>query len=107
MPTQSPIGDAPRTRGDRASQAPACPSCAGNAEKTIVGSGNWRLWRCRSCDLAFQFPLPGVAELDTLYGAQYFASNYADIEEAQRRFFARQIARLDRWVRPGVAVDVG
>ena len=69
--------------------------------------------RCPSCSLLFRRDLPTKAELDDIYGLDYFrgdATGYLDYvgdEEVHRVVARRRLDLLARFVSPGRLLDVG
>lgn len=69
--------------------------------------------RCPSCTLLFRRDLPTQADLDEIYGLDYFkgdATGYLDYvadEEVHRAVAQRRLATLERAVAPGRLLDVG
>lgn len=94
-----------------------CPLC-GDPDGRVLLQHRGRIVRCVTCGLVRRDPVPDEETLRSIYAAErYFKLDdpreigygdyYAD-EAIYRPYFARKIARLDRYLRPGGRlVEVG
>jgi SAM-dependent methyltransferase len=101
--------------------AVACNLCATSfdaAEQRLLVKDGHPIVRCPSCGLVSRETLPTAAEVDDLYGSDYFAAAHGELghegyldyvgdAEAHRANARRRLERLARFGSPGPLLDVG
>jgi SAM-dependent methyltransferase len=96
----------------------ACGTAFPPAPAVAFRKDGFDIVRCPSCGLLFRAQLPTPAELNAIYGSEYFFSNegethgqgYSDyLAEADlhRESARRRLARLERYAQRGSLLDVG
>lgn len=76
----------------------ACPVCRGG-RIVPYSTGPVRLWRCASCGLKFQNPLPDPEALAALYDGGYYDALYPEHQLAeQKKLFLRRLEGLESLV---------
>ena len=93
-----------------------CPLCAAPAPAPAFTKAGWPIARC-ACGMVFVARAVDPAVLDALYGEGYFEGGFDEVvpgyrgyeaeEPVMRRNFARRLALIERFVRPGALLDVG
>lgn len=91
----------------------SCPVCGAGAAPRLR-KGEVEIWFCSDCGLGFWLPGPGF-DPSALYDASYFGSSehgsgyddYAGLEQALRRNFARRLERLGPPERGARLLDLG
>ena len=95
-----------------------CPVCQGYriqiaARLQDSQSEEYRALVCRTCGLLFAHPIPDVSfhSLQAIYGAEYTAEMHvledSRLNSAIRAATDRQMDIVERYVRPGLALNVG
>lgn len=97
-----------------------CPICHGSdvvVKATLIpdqGAETYRAASCRSCGLVFSDPMPRLSfqAIQEVYGAEYIDDQSVmggtqPSLEALRRATDRQMALVERHIKPGVALNVG
>lgn len=105
---------------NKPARSDACAACGGS--RLVVkaqltpdrGSDHFLAVACRDCGLVFADPMPILTfdEIQRVYGAEYIDDQSAMSEagaslEIVRRATQRQMAIVEKYVRPGVALNVG
>jgi 2-polyprenyl-3-methyl-5-hydroxy-6-metoxy-1,4-benzoquinol methylase len=89
---------------------PACPACGGERFRRLFTKKGRDFWRCPTCGLARQHPLPTEREQRAYYDASHETGMYRAFVEAERIKQLTAGARLRQIrgrVRPGRWLDVG
>jgi len=94
-----------------------CRICGAVLAIEVRAGPHGRLVRCDGCGTIFQDPRPSADELRAIYRSDdYFAlgkrtgigyADYVGDEAMYRGYFARKLARLGRWTRPGRMFEIG
>lgn len=94
----------------------SCPLCGAPAPAPLFEKAGWPIARC-GCGMVFVARVVDAATLDRLYGEPYYAGSfdeaaagyrgYAGEEAVMQRNFARRLALIERFTRPGPLLDVG
>ena len=87
-----------------------CPLCGREPRQFGVDFQGLHLARCGLCGLEFQHPRPVFGQLAAaVYTADYHPDGHETVDGSRRRTFARQMERLERYVRrrPAALLDVG
>ena len=87
-----------------------CPLCGRAPRPFGVDFQGLQLARCGACGLEFQHPRPVFEQLAAaVYGSGYHPAGHETVDRRRRRTFARQMRRLERYVRrrPAAVLDVG
>ena len=87
-----------------------CPLCGRPPRPFGVDFQGLHLARCGGCGLEFQHPRPVFEQLAAaVYTADYHPRGHEAMNGGRRRTFARQMERLERFVRrrPAAVLDVG
>lgn len=87
-----------------------CPLCGREPRQFGVDFQGLRLARCSACSLEFQHPRPVFDQLAAaVYTAGYHPAGHETVDHGRERTFARQLSRLERYVRrrPATVLDVG
>ncbi len=88
----------------------ACPLCGREPRRFGVDFQGLHLARCGACGLEFQHPRPVFEQLAAaVYTSDYHPGGHETIDRSRERTFARQMERLERYVRrrPAALLDVG
>ena len=87
-----------------------CPLCGRAPRRFGVDFQGLCLARCGACGLEFQHPRPVFEQLAAaVYASGYHPEGHEAVDHGRERTFARQLARLERYVRrrPAALLDVG
>ena len=87
-----------------------CPLCGRAPRPFGVDFQGLQLARCGACGLEFQHPRPVFEQLAAaVYGSGYHPAGHETVDRRRRRTFARQMRRIERYVRrrPAAVLDVG
>ena len=87
-----------------------CPLCGREPRPFGVDFQGLHLARCGACGLEFQHPRPVFEQLAAaVYTTDYHPAGHAAVDRGRERTFARQMDRLERYVRrrPAALLDVG
>src|SRR5260370_437257 len=94
----------------------ACPICASDRARFAAEHHSLRVARCLDCGHGYVWPVPSPEFLDSIYRDESYYEgsedsigfrDYASLEPARKRMFARHLARIEGDVRPGRILDVG
>src|SRR6266851_4622712 len=94
----------------------ACPICKSDRARFAAEHHRLRVARCLDCGHGYVWPVPSADFLDSIYrNSSYYAGSedsigfkdYASLEPARKRMFARHLVRIEDDVRPGRILDVG
>lgn len=88
----------------------ACPACGGSDFRYLFKKGGKDFWRCRTCGLERQWPLPTLAELAAYYERSYSDGMYQAFTAADEMKRLTAVARFRQVVPPcrvGRWLDVG
>lgn len=94
----------------------ACPICSSARARWAAESHGLRVARCLDCGQRYVWPVPGDDFLSSIYcDKSYYEGSqrsigfrdYASLEPARRRMFARHLNRIEREVGVGRILDVG
>ncbi len=91
-------------------QPSPCPACAGTRFRKLFTKKGRDFWKCESCGLEKQHPLPTLEELRDYYDRSYSEGMYktfADAGEMKRMTARQRLEELKPWSRPGRWLDVG
>ena len=89
-----------------------CPICSGLAEPAFM-SGEYRMFRCRSCRTAFVWPQPTPAQLAAFYSRYHLdaasGGYYEEVESRMQADFSAKVRLLKQALggRAGRVLDVG
>jgi 2-polyprenyl-3-methyl-5-hydroxy-6-metoxy-1,4-benzoquinol methylase len=90
---------------------PACPICETAAQASrYCRKDEASYYRCRSCGLIFQYPLPARSSMITWANEEYTSGAYRDYVDARPmkiRHFEDRLSEIGDRVRPGRLLDVG
>lgn len=87
-----------------------CPACGNRLFQMRFVKKGRIFWRCRSCGLEKQFPLPTSSDLRAYYDASYRAGMYkafTDASDMKDLTAAYRLKRIAADCRPGRWLDVG
>ena len=87
-----------------------CPLCGREPRPFGVDFQGLHLARCDACGLQFQHPRPVFEQLAAaVYTPGYHPEGHETVDSSRERTFARQMRRLERYVRrrPATLLDVG
>lgn len=87
-----------------------CPVCGGDEFRFLFKKHERNFWRCRSCGMERQWPLPTHDELAAYYEQSYRDGMYQAFtaaEEMKRLTAAARYRQIARHCRPGRWLDVG
>lgn len=93
-----------------------CNLCGSEDRAPYCPENGLGLVQCQNCGLVYVSPRPAADELYALYGETYFHNDesgvvgYTDYirdEPNIRKTFAGRLRRLERFIKPGKALDVG
>src|SRR2546423_13561538 len=94
----------------------ACPICSSDRGRWAAERPNLRVARCLDCGHGYVWPVPAAGFLESIYrNESYYAGSedsigfhdYASLEPARKRMFARHLAHIEAEVSPGRILDVG
>ena len=88
----------------------ACPLCGREPRPFGVDFQGFHLARCPACRIELQHPRPVFEQLAAaVYTASYHPEAHATLDRFREQSFARQMARLERYItaRPASLLDVG
>lgn len=87
----------------------ACPLCDGRDADPALAKDGFAIVRCRGCGLVFVNPRLPVGDLEQLYTDQVIspAAYYVRTETQDERSFAKRVALIERWRKPGRLLDLG
>jgi len=93
----------------------ACPICTSSKGRWVTESNGLRVARCIDCGHGYVWPVPVTDFLDSIYDEAYYKgghgsfgfTDYASLEPARRRMFARYLVRIESMTSVGRILDVG
>lgn len=94
----------------------ACPICASSRGRWAAEHQNLRVARCLDCGHGYVWPIPGADFLNAIYrDSSYYEGaegsigfrDYASLEPARKKMFARHLARIEAERGAGTILDVG
>src|SRR5262245_52542264 len=89
---------------------PPCPACEGRDFRKSFTKKGHDFWKCASCGLERQQPLPTLAELKAYYDGSYTEGMYKEFTSAtemKRMTAAQRYKEVRPYVPPGRWLDVG
>lgn len=87
-----------------------CPACRNRVFRKRFTKGGRDFWRCRSCGLEQQYPLPALEELRAYYDQSYASGMYKTFtaaEDMKRLTADRRLHEMTPHARSGRWLDVG
>jgi len=87
-----------------------CPACESRRFRKRFTKKGRDFWRCSTCGLEKQFPLPTLAELENYYDSSYRDGMYKafqDAEEIKQLTASQRLKRILPLAKPGRWLDVG
>ena len=91
-------------------QIPPCPACEGSDFGRRFVKNERHFWRCVSCGLEKQHPLPTVQELEAYYDASYrdgMYKDFVDAAEMKRMTAEYRLKKVRQHIEGGRMLDVG